>query len=352
LLIANFATAAVVLLALGLVLGPLGVDRGGFGWGGTDKPKTIPAALVQATPTPSVEFVWQSSGDPADPIENATNLAIAPDGTIWVPDGRNARFQILSPEGELLEVWGSEGTGEGQFDFLLSTSQFGGYGKSAIAFAPDGSFYVADTGNFRIQKFGPDRAFVTAWGSEGTDDGQFLGIADLAVDSQGRVYVLDPYRGFDSSSAADAVQLFDADGHFLATWGAQGSEPGQMMHAVGITADRDGTILIADYQNNRVQRFTHEGEYLDSWGAYGMGEGQFNGPLDVAVDAEGHVFEVDYANNRVQVFDRDGRFLLAWGKYGFGEGEFFEPANVAVDGEGNVYVTEVGGRVQKFRVQL
>jgi DNA-binding beta-propeller fold protein YncE len=298
----------------------------------------------------SVEFLWQSRGSPDDPIENATDLAIAPDGNIWVLDGRNARFQIFSPEGELLEVWGSEGSGDGQFDFLGDS--FGGLWRGAIAFASDGGFYVADTGNYRIQKFGPGRAFITAWGSQGTGNGQFAGASDLAVDGQGRVYVVDAGRGTELSGSVDAVQVFDADGRFLAAWGAQGSAPGQLSRPMGITIDRDGTILIAEHHNNRVQRFTPEGEYISAWGEFGIGEGRIFGAIDVEVDAQGRVFEVDHQNNRVQVFDRDGTFVVAWGSYGLEDGKFTAPVAVAVDGEGNAYVADDSGRVQKFRVQL
>ncbi len=47
-----------------------------------------------------------------------------------------------------------------------------------------GNVYVADFGNDRVQKFGPDGAFITKWGSEGTGDGQFAyqNPTGLAVD--------------------------------------------------------------------------------------------------------------------------------------------------------------------------
>lgn len=340
------AAAMMLLLALGgwllaEVIGPSGTDDGGR--------TIVPAAFgPDATPEAAFEFLWQTAGDPADPMENATNLAISPDGTLWVPDGRNGRFQIFSPEGELLEIWGSEGTGEGQFDFLIGGPNFGGYGRGAIAFAPDGSFYVADTGNYRIQKFGPDREFISTWGSEGTGDGQFAGASDLVVDAEGRVYVVDAYR--DISEGVDAVQVFDADGNFLDSWGPHGREPGQLQFAVGITLDQDGSILIAEYQNNRVQRFTPEGDYLRSWGDMVTAEGRMNGPFDVAVDSRGNVYEVDYNRNMVQVFDREGRFLISWGGTGTDDGEFTGPVAIAVDGAGNVYVTDDEGRLQKFHI--
>jgi len=54
-----------------------------------------------------------------------------------------------------------------------------------------GNVYVADTGNHRIQKFNASGEFLAKWGSEGTGDGQFDCPYGVAVDSNGNVYVAD-----------------------------------------------------------------------------------------------------------------------------------------------------------------
>jgi DNA-binding beta-propeller fold protein YncE len=300
-------------------------------------------------PAGPVEFLWETSGDPASPLGNPSHLAVAPDGSIWVADADNNRFQIFAPDGSLLDVWGKGGSGEGEFDF--TTYNWGGYDEAAIAFAPDGTFYVADLGNHRIQKFGPDRGFLTAWGSDGREPGQFVTPIDLVVGGEGRVYVLDSNsHDVPADPGTGAVQVFDADGQLLAEWGAPGSEPGQLSGPFGIGLDPDGTLLVAEFDNNRVQRFTPEGEFLDGWGGYGWLDGEFKWAMDAAVDADGRVFVTDYSNNRVQVFDRDGRFLAAWGEYGSDAAEFVSALGVAVGGDGTVYVTDAGRRLQAFRV--
>jgi DNA-binding beta-propeller fold protein YncE len=340
-ILAQFSTAALLmLLAVGslFLFGPGRPDRKG------DSPAIVPAiSSTPATPEPSpsagpVEFLWETRGGPDSPLGNPSKVAVAPDGSIWVVDADNNRFQIFAPDGTFLEAWGTPGSGEGEFDF--TTVDWGGNDEAAIAFAPDGTFYVADPGNHRIQKFGPDRSFLTAWGSEGQEPGQFGTPIDLVVDGQGRVYVLD----------ANRVQVFDADGRFLAEWGERGFEPGQLFGPFGIGLDPDGTLLIAEYDSSRVQRFTPEGEFLDGWGGPGSGDGQFAYAMDAAVDAAGRVFVTDYANHRVQVFDRDGQFLAAWGEPGTDAGQFISALSVAVGGDGTVYVTDGVKRLQAFRV--
>ena len=302
-----------------------------------------------ATSASPVEFLWETSGGPDSPLGNPSHLAVAPDGSIWVADGDNDRFQIFAPDGTFLEVWGNSGSGEGEFDF--TTVGWGGYDQAAIAFAPDGAFYVADPGNHRIQKFDPDQGFLTAWGSKGQEPEQFDTPIDLVVDGQGRVYVLDSFSSTVSPAPeTGAVQVFDAYGRFLADWGELGSEPGQLNGPFGIGLDPDGTLLIAEFDNNRVQRFTLEGELLDGWGGYGTADGKFIWAMDAAVDAAGRVFVTDYSNSRVQVFDRDGQFLAAFGGFGFDAGRFASALGVAVGGDGTVYVTDAGKRLQAFRV--
>jgi sugar lactone lactonase YvrE len=277
------------------------------------------------------------------------HLALAPDGAIWVADGDNSRLQIFAPDGTLREVWGTPGAGDGEFDF--TTLDWAGYDQGAIAFAPDGTFYVADPGNYRIQKFGQDRAFLTAWGTEGREPGQFGTPIDLVVDAQGRVYVLDSFRNIPPADpATGAVQVFDADGRYLAAWGVHGTEPGNVDEAFGIGLDPDGTILVAEWGNNRVQRFTPEGELLQVLGGYGIDYGEFIYAMDVAVDAAGRIYVTDFANQRMQVFDRDGQFLAAWGEFGTDPGKFTGPLCVAVGGDSTVYVTDQGKRLQAFRV--
>jgi DNA-binding beta-propeller fold protein YncE len=350
--LAQFSTAALlILLAVGsfFLFGPGRPDRKGESPAIMPVISSSPATLETSPMTGAVEFLWETSGGPDSPLGNPSHLAVAPDGSIWVADGSNNRFQIFAPDGRLLEAWGTKGSGEGEFDF--TTIGQGGYDQAAIAFAPDGAFYVTDPGNHRIQKFGPDRDFLTAWGSEGHEAGQFVIPIDLVVGGQGRVYVLDSHRNnLPADPETGAVQVFDADGRLLAEWGGRGTEPGQMSGPFGIGLDPDGTLLVAEFDNNRVQRFTPEGDLLDGWGEYGLDDGQFISAMDAAVDAAGRVFVADYSNHRVQVFDHEGRFLAAWGEYGTGAGEFQSALGVAVGGDGTVYVTDEGKRLQAFRV--
>ncbi len=62
---------------------------------------------------------------------------------------------------------------------------------SGVAVDSYGNVYVADTNNNRIQKFSSTGKFITMWGTLGTGNGQFSGPSGIAVDGSGNIYVAD-----------------------------------------------------------------------------------------------------------------------------------------------------------------
>ena len=341
------ATAALVLLTL---IGSLIV----LGSGRFNRQQAIPVILpaVVATPHPPptaeiAELVWETRGGPNLPLGLPGQLALDPDGNLWIPDTTHDRFQIFSPGGEFIETWGVTGGGEGEFEF--DTNMYPG---GAVAFAPDGSFYVVDTGNRRVQKFAPDRSFVTAWGGEGTGPGLFKWPSHAAVDAQGRVYVSDDGR--------NDIQVFAPDGSFLRTIGEYGFGDGQFFFSSGssVYAAADGAIWVSDGANHRIQVFTAEGELLSVLREDPHTE-QLGQPGQIAIDAAGRVFAIVGDRQQMQVFAPDGAFLGAlgtedagaWGKIEQDPYTFLFPVGLVLDGEGNVYISDnERERVAKFRL--
>ena len=120
-------------------------------------------------------------------------IAIGPDDSIYVVDQGHARIVKFSPDGQLLAVWASKGTGDGQFD-----------DPTSVAVDPTtNKIYVADPRNKRIQVFDSNGKFLTKWSVPGW--GQPVGFEDLAIDSKaGRLYA--------SSAQMGAVLVFDLNG--------------------------------------------------------------------------------------------------------------------------------------------
>ena len=121
-------------------------------------------------------------------LQRPRGLRVAPDGSIYVADSGNHRIQHFSADGTVLQAWGT-------FADLSKGAAPGGTFNEPwdVAVAPDGSVYVADTWNHRVQKFTADGKFVKMWGyfGQGEKPDAFWGPRGLAVDAQGRVYVMD-----------------------------------------------------------------------------------------------------------------------------------------------------------------
>lgn len=56
-----------------------------------------------------------------------------------------------------------------------------------------------------------------------------------------------------------------SDGTFLSKWGNEGSENGQFSWPYGIAIDNTGNIYVADTDNDRIQKFTYSDLTGDSW---------------------------------------------------------------------------------------
>ena len=127
--------------------------------------------------------------------------------------------------------------------------------------------------------------FLAKWGSKGSDDGQFNNPRGVAVDSSGNVYVADSnnYR----------IEKFDSNGTFLAKWGSNGSGDGQFKYPDGVAVDSSGNVYVADTNNYRIEKFDSNGTFLTKWGSIGSGDGQFKDPYGVAVDSSGNVYVAD-----------------------------------------------------------
>jgi tripartite motif-containing protein 71 len=263
------------------------------------------------------------------PFNNPRAVALAPTGSVYVADTSNHRIQKFDSNGNFITKWGSQGSEDGQFAF-----------PKGIAVGPDGSVYVADSDNQRIQKFDSNGNFLTKWGSSGSGEGQFDSLMGIAVDSDGWVYAADMRN--------NRIQKFDSNGNFSAKWGSFGSGNGQFYYPIGIGVGSD-SVYVVDLWNSRIQKFGRDGTFVTQWGSQGTGDGQFSSPSCVAAGSDGSVYLTDSSNNRIQSFNGDGTFKAKWGIQGSGNGQFNNPTGIAVRADGLVYVIDTyNSRIQKF----
>jgi DNA-binding beta-propeller fold protein YncE len=271
------------------------------------------------------------------------SLAFAPDGTFYVTDSRSHRIVHLTAEGDVLESWGSFADG------VSTPAPVGAFNEPwGIAVGPDGSVYVSDTWNHRVQKFTADGQPVTTWGQYGQADqqGGFWGPRGLAVDAEGNVYVAD--------TGNKRIVVFDPDGTYLTEFGTAGLDPGQFDEPVSVAIDNNGTVYVTDTWNQRIQTFEQSEDgaafFPDrQWDVFGWyGQSLENKPF-IAVNDEGHVFVTDPEQYRVIEFTAEGEVVRTWGDFGNTETTFGLASGIAVDPEGHIWVTDgLYNRVMRF----
>ena len=305
------------------------------------------AAPVQADPyegkgiTLAADQIWGGPGAEPGQFQRPRDLAFAPDGTLYVADTENNRIQHLAKDGTPIQTWGSFA------DVTKGPAEGGTFNQPwGIGVGPDGSVYVADTWNYRIQKFTPDGKFVKMWGYFGTGEAPdaLWGPRDVAVDSQGRVFVTD--------TGNKRVVVYDPDGNFITQFGTAGLEQGQFDEPVGLAIDNQGNIYITDTWNQRIQVFKEEnGSFIPDrmWDiAAWYGQSLDNKPY-IAVDPQGRVFTTDPEGYRVLEFDPEGKIIRYWGDFGTGPDAFGLVGSVTIDPNGRVWVTDTGNsRIMQF----
>ena len=158
---------------------------------------------------------------------------------------------------------------------------------------------------------------------------------DIAVCNNGDIIV--------ANCCAHSVQIFDATGKLSTTFGTHGSGNGQFYLPLGV-CEYEGIVFVGDRSGSRIQKMTKEGHFLSTFGSQGSLKGRLNQPWGCAVDKfHGKVYIADTGNNRVQVFNPDGTFSRIIG----GNWSKTQPRAVALDPDGNVHIATYGARVMK-----
>jgi uncharacterized protein (TIGR03663 family) len=287
--------------------------------------------------------VWGGEGSGTGQFVSPRGVAVAPDGSVYVADAGNHRIQKFDADGNFVLAWGSFGAVDG------NTGDPGRFNEPwSVGVGPDGSVYVADTWNHRVQKFDANGQFIRMWGFFGQSNAfdALWGPRAIAVDSQGNVYV--------SDTGNKRIVVYDENGNGLGIIGSGGFDAGQLDEPVGVAVATDGTVFVADTWNTRMQAFepVAAGQahvYARQWPIAGWyGTSLENKPY-VALDGQHRVYVTDPEGYRVLVFNAEGRFITTWGDFGSGPSAFGRVSGIGVGPDGSVYVSDVGNhRLMKF----
>jgi DNA-binding beta-propeller fold protein YncE len=265
---------------------------------------------------------WGSEGSGSGQFQDPTGIAIGSDGNVYVADAGNDRIQKFTQEGTFIGEWGSTGDGNGEFD-----------NPTKVTVKSDGTVYVADTDNNRIQYFTSEGDFLGKFGSSGDGDGEFNSPQGIDIDDDGNIYIsdMDNYRVQKFNSDHEFVYKFGSAGAPLNYFGMMGSSVAVNNHGpLDVAVDAEGRLYVLDGINNRIQVFGEDSEVTlhfnhsknsDGWYLYGT-RVSFVVPGEEGVTyqwAEGesgesghHVKDSKWKDYNDSIETPEGRYTLYW----------------------------------------
>jgi outer membrane protein assembly factor BamB len=193
-----------------------------------------------ASQTGVIDNDYRTIRQAGPPFNLPTNLALSPEGEMYVTDGYgNARVHKFSAEGRLLFSWGAPGDGPGQFHL-----------PHGIAVSSDGTVYVADRENSRIQLFSPSGEFLDQWTNVARpteifiDDRQNFYVSELGW----RAGLFFGARPPEPDPVGGRVSVFNRRGELQARWGG-GPNPcavGDFFAPHDVWLDSKGNLYVSE----------------------------------------------------------------------------------------------------------
>lgn len=268
--------------------------------------------LVPSHEKPFATFDAASEPFLSDPHD----LAVGPDGRLYVADKLNNRIAVLDRES--LELVASFGEGE------LSAPR-------DISFDRQGRAVIADSGSSRIMIY--DLA-----GDRPQRVGEIIGVArteGAVAHPNGRIYA--------NSSGYGAITAFE-NGEAVAT--ARG-----LIGPHDVEVGPNGDLWVADMGHRRIIRYSPDLEVVSIFDDEKYG---FVGPRYLAVDETGRVVVADQDAHRMILIDTDGALvgIIGNGLPGEGPNRFDNPEGVAIFGSTYFFADSDNNRVVRYRVVM
>ena len=292
------------------------------------------------------------------------NVALDPDGTLYISDfGANIVYRV-SPTGYLTVLAGTGTAGFSGDDSSPNLAQLSS--PAGIASDGDGAVYIADSGNNCIRKvylnvistvfsvtaptgvaYGGGSLYVAGSNYLGTLSLPFAGVAsalDVTADNVGNVYATTGQFVIDVTSTG-TVNTIAGSGLGIYFSGDDGPAISARLHTPsGIAMDGQGNKYIADTANHRIRQITSAGviNTIAGTGTAGAdGDGgpaalaTLNSPQSVAIDANNNIYIADTANGKIRKITPQGNIATILDGLD-------NPEYVSVDRTGTVYVADTG----------
>lgn len=299
------------------------------------------------SPTPTVTEYdvdpnWPKRPDNVSGEGWVSGIAIDANEHIWMFRKGPDPIQVYATDGTFVRTWGKA--------LFVDPHQ--------LRIDADGNVWVADFGQHIVQKFTPEGELLLTLGvrgESGEDESHFYRPTDMIVAPSGDVFVTDGYGN-------RRIVHLDKDGNFIKAWGSFGSEPGQFVLPHAIQIDSKGLLYVADRNSGRIQVFNQDGSFVDQWSNLIM-------PWGLSINSRDELWVCgstphwwyrkgayqEYKDQVLMRFSTDGRVQQVWTLHLGEKKETLKPGEtigahcIVQDAANNLYVGDIyGERAQKF----
>ncbi len=278
---------------------------------------------------------------------DVSGVAVDSRDRVYMVTRGDARVIVYEPDGTFVRSWG---------DGIFTDRTHG------VTIGSDDCVFIVDDGKHAVYKFSPDGKELMVLGTPGvpSDTGYDIKIGmesivrggppfnrptDLAIAPNGEIYVTDGYGNA-------RIHRFSADGKLIGSWGGPGTGPGQFNLPHGVWVLKDGRVMVADRENDRIQFFSPDGKFLDQWT-------HIQRPTDIFLDRDGLIYVSSLwwrvgqdscihgkirhdLPGHINILDANGNVLLRWMSADrCAPGNFVAPHAICLDSRGSIYVGEV-----------
>ncbi len=293
------------------------------------------------------------------------------DGSVVVADSENHAIRRILPDGTVTTIAG--GNGEGVRDGPAATAQFAG--PEDVAIAPDGSIYVADRDAHRIRKIAPDGMVTTvagggpiaglsndaaAWGDfrDGpAEEARFSFPHGIVIDQYGDLYVAEDYQRIRRVSPAGWVSTFAGSSRLGYRDGPAGRA--RFFEILAIAIDSSGTIYVVEGTDSlagpgiAVRTVTADGLVSTLFRETDQVSGLTLGhPRGLAVTSDGVIYIANTGRHQLVRLTSDGelRAVAGTGDRAYADGPldgaaFDRPGGIAIMDDGSLVVADEGNGV-------
>ncbi|MFQ5706023.1 MAG: NHL repeat-containing protein [bacterium] len=146
----------------------------------------------------------------------------------------------------------------------------------------------------------------------------------------------DEVTGYGVNSGENVV-VYNTSMTGISIYGLKQKGEKALNHPMGIAANAEGDVYVADTGNHRIVRLKNPKrklQFVRGIGGEGALPGQFKSPTGVALDSNGMVYVCDTGNHRIQILRPDARLHLWFGEQGVEDGQLWHPSGIAVTDHG------------------